>query len=267
MSVKLGFIGAGNMASAIIGGVISSGKFLGVDVLVSDFMEEKVAQLSAEYGVRSANNIEVADGANVIFLCVKPNVYDDVINEIRHVVTANKIIVAIAAGKTLKYLGEAFGGVPKIVRAMPNTPSLVGQGMTAVCPAPDVPKKDAGLVLNIFNGVGKARFLPETLFDAFTGVAGSSPAYAFMFIEAMADAGVAHGLSRADAMEFSAQALLGSAQMVLTTGNHPGALKDAVCSPGGATIAAVSKLEQEGLRNAVIQGVNACVEKSKQMAL
>jgi len=266
MSIKLGFIGAGNMASAIIGGAYASGKFLGENIFVSNKSKEKLEKLATEYKICPSDNVSVAEVADVIFLCVKPNTYDEVIAEISEVVTADKIVVAIAAGKTLEYLHGAFGGVPKIVRAMPNTPSLVGEGMTAVCPAKNVPKEDANLVLDIFSSIGKAEFLSEALFDAFTGVAGSSPAYIFMFIEAMADAGVAHGLPRDLAMRFSAQAVLGAAQMVISTGTHPGTLKDAVCSPGGATISAVAKLEQEGLRNAVIQGVTACVEKSIKMS-
>lgn len=267
MSIKLGFIGAGNMANAIIGGVVSKKKFLGENIFVSNRSKEKLEKLTIDYKINPADNIEVAKIADVIFLCVKPAMYDMVIAQIKDVVTADKIIVAIAAGKTLEYLHEAFGGVPKIMRAMPNTPSFVGKGMTAVCPAQNVTKEDANLVLDIFNSIGQTEFLPEALFDAFTGVAGSSPAYVFMFIEAMADAGVAYGLPRDAAIRFSAQAVLGAAQMVLSTNIHPGALKDAVCSPGGTTIAAVAKLEQEGLRNAVIQGVTACVEKSIQMGL
>ncbi|MCL2855093.1 MAG: pyrroline-5-carboxylate reductase [Defluviitaleaceae bacterium] len=267
MAIKLGFIGAGNMASAIIGGVVASKKFLGANIYVSNKSAGKVEKLAEKFGIQPASNKTVAETADVIFLCVKPNTYDAVIAEVKSVTTANKIVVAIAAGKTVQYLEAAFGGAnaPKIVRAMPNTPSLVKQGMTAICPAQNVPQKDANLVLDIFAAIGQAEFLPEALFDAFTGVAGSSPAYAFMFVEAMADAGVAHGLPRDAAMRFSAQALLGAAQMVLSTGNHPGALKDGVCSPGGATIAAVAKLEEQGFRNAIIQGVNACVEKSIKM--
>ena len=266
--MKLGFIGAGNMGSAIVGGVIRAGLFGASDIIVSDAYQPMLDKMRDTHGVSITNsNTEVAGQVDVLFLAVKPNIYEAVIKEIREGVKPGAIVVTIAAGQTLAGLTEKFQnpGV-KIVRTMPNTPALVQQGMTAVCPAQNLTEEDRQLVLKIFNSIGKAELLPEYLFDAYTGVAGSGPAYVFMFIEAMADGGVLHGLPRDQAMKFAAQTVLGSAEMILSGSGHPGFLKDAVCSPGGTTIEAVAALEKNGLRNAVISAVSACAEKSLKMS-
>ena len=266
MSKKLGFIGAGNMASAIIGGIIGSGVFNASQIYTSDINKDLLKNIAEKYGVQTTfSNIEVVKSSDVIFLCVKPNIYGMVINEIKNHVDNQKIMVSIAAGKSICQMNKAFNKEVKIIRTMPNTPALVGLGMTAICPAKNIPTEDAKLILSIFKSIGKAEMLPENLFDAFIGVAGSSPAYVYMLIETMADAGVKFGLTRDIALNFSAQTVLGAAQMVLETGVHPAALKDAVCSPGGTTIAAVTELEAQGFRNAIIQAITACVEKSIKM--
>ena len=172
----------------------------------------------------------------------------------------------IAAGKTISFIKETIGRSDcKVVRCMPNTPALVGAGCTAVCAQEDVTEEELSKVLTLMKSFGTANTIPERLMDAFVGVSGSSPAYVFMFIEAMADAAVLAGIPRADAYTFAAQAVLGSAKMVLDTGMHPAQLKDMVCSPGGTTIEAVKVLEQEGMRSAVMDAIEACVEKSKSL--
>lgn len=255
------------MGSAIVGGIIKSGFAAAKNITAADIDNKLLQNMSVTYKINTTNsNTQVAKESDVLFLCIKPHIYLPVINEIKDIINPNAIIVTIAAGQTLKAVSAAFGKPLKIVRTMPNTPALVNAGCTAVCPSMLLSNEDSELILSIFKTIGTAELLPEHLFDAFTGVAGSSPAYAFMFIEAMADAGVRYGLSRSQAFRFSAQTLLGSAKMLLQEDMHPGELKDAVCSPGGTTIEAVCVLENAGFRNAVIQAVSACVDKSIKMS-
>jgi len=261
---QLGFIGAGNMGSAIINGVLAAG-WRASDIWVSDADERQLVRLAGEKGIHIGSNEEVAAASDVVLLCVKPHIYETVAEQIKQHLRPGAIVVCIAAGISHSWMAFHFGDDVKIVRAMPNTPALVGKGMTAISPGGLVNENDMSLVMSIFGSLGKAEILEERLFNAFIGVAGSSPAYAFMLIEAMADAGVKYGLPRAKAIEFSAQAVLGAAEMVLQTGQHPAALRDAVCSPGGATIEAVCEMERQGLRNAVISGVQACIEKAFKM--
>ena len=176
------------------------------------------------------------------------------------------MIVMIAAGQTIAVNEARFGRNIKIVRAMPNTPALVGEGMAALCANSYVTGEEKDEVREIFESFGKAEFVAENMMDVVAGVSGSSPAYVYMFIEALADGAVLQGMPRQQAYTFAAQAVLGSARMVLETGMHPGALKDMVCSPGGTTIEAVASLEQDGLRAAVIRAVDVCTEKSKAMS-
>ena len=199
-------------------------------------------------------------------LSVKPYRYADVIEEIRDTVKQDVVIVRIAAGQTIAVNEARFGRNIKLVRAMPNTPALVGDGMAALCANSYVTDEEKNEVREIFESFGKAEFVAENMMDVVAGVSGSSPAYVYMFIEALADGAVLQGMPRQQAYTFAAQAVLGSARMVLETGMHPGALKDMVCSPGGTTIEAVASLEQVGLRAAVIRAVDVCTEKSKAMS-
>ena len=176
------------------------------------------------------------------------------------------MVVSIAAGQTLASITDLFGRQIKLVRSMPNTPALVGEAMSAVTPNEKISPEELQEVMAIFESFGKAEIVPETMMDAVVGVSGSSPAYVYMFIEAMADAAVADGMPRKQAYKFAAQSVLGAAKMVLETGEHPGVLKDAVCSPGGTTIAAVAELEKSGLRSSVIEAQRACVQKSRDMS-
>jgi pyrroline-5-carboxylate reductase len=266
MPKKLGFIGTGNMATAIINGVINVGVVAAWEIIASDTESAQLAQISKSCNIETtSSNIEVAKNSEIIFLSVKPHIYHTVIDEIKSSIKPNAMVIILAAGLGIKHAKEMFGADCKIklVKTMPNTSARVNCGMTAVCADKGVTQKDLAEVLKIFNSVGKTEILPEYLFDAFTAISGSSPAYGFMFIEAMADAGVKHGLSRRQATDISAQALLGAAKMVLETGENPATLKGEVCSPGGTTIAAVCELEKQGFRNAIISAVTVCAKKYK----
>lgn len=266
ITMKIGFIGSGNMGGAIIGGVINNAIVGCGDIMVSDLSVASLDGIKAKYGVRTTqDNTETAKFADILFLCVKPNVIYKVIEEIKDYIDDNKLVVSIAAGQSISQLTEAFGKEIKLVRVMPNTPALVGEGMAAITPNVRVSQSESEQVKEIFDSFGKGEIVAEYLMDAVTAVSGSSPAYVFMFIEAMADAAVIGGMPRSQAYTFAAQAVLGSAKMVLETGKHPGELKDMVCSPAGTTIDAVASLEEAGFRSAVINAMKACIDKSKSM--
>ena len=251
--MKIGFIGCGNMASAMIGGIVKNQVAAPEDLLASARSEARRERAEKELGIRlTASNCEVAAFADVLVLAVKPFYYEEVIAEIRGSVKEDAVIVSITPGKKLDWLEEQFGKPTKIVRTMPNTPALVGEGMSCVCGNARTTQEDIDRVCRIFSGFGKSEIVTEEMIDVVVGVSGSSPAYVFMFIEAMADAAVADGMPRAQAYRFAAQAVLGSAKMVLETGKHPGELKDMVCSPKGTTIEAVLVLEEKGFCSAVI---------------
>jgi pyrroline-5-carboxylate reductase len=265
LKMKIGFIGLGNMAKAIIGGILQQNQVERGEIIGSDLSQEAELTVKEKYGICVCqDNKQVAAEADILFLAVKPQMMGEVIQEIRTTVKAEGIVVSIAAGKTLGFLQGAFGRDDvKLVRCMPNTPAMVGEGMTGVCGGTNVTQEDMEIVLGLLQAFGKASVVPERLMDAVVGISGSAPAYVFIFIEAMADEAVAAGMPRQQAYQFAAQAVLGSAKMVLETGKHPGELKDMVCSPGGTTIAAVKVLEEKGFRGVVIDAVEACIEKSK----
>lgn len=267
MDKKIAFIGSGNMGGAIIGGIISSALVTPGNITASDPSDKARGSLSEKYGIRvTDDNLAAVSDADIVFLAVKPNIYPAVCAQIKGHMKPDAVVVTIAAGQTLAHMAEMLGDDVKVVRTMPNTPALVGEGMAALCPNAGVSKEDLADVEAIFNSFGKCEVITENLFDAVVGVSGSSPAYVYMFIEAMADAAVADGLPRDKAYKFAAQAVLGSAKMVLETGRHPGDLKDMVCSPGGTTIKAVIELENAGFRSAVMRGTEACIEKSREMS-
>ena len=264
--MKTGFIGCGNMATAMVRGILKGQKALPEEILVSRRHPEPLQQLQQELGIGiTTDNKEVAAFADVLFLAVKPQFYTETIREIRDVVRENTIVVSIAPGKTLDWLTEQFGRPMKLVRTMPNTPAMVGEGMMGICPAATVTEEELQVVRELCSGFSRTEIVTENLMDVVVSVSGSAPAYVFMFIEAMADAAVADGMPRKSAYTFAAQAVLGSAKMVLETGMHPGELKDMVCSPGGTTIEAVRVLEEKGLRSAVIEAMKACTKKSRDM--
>ena len=265
--MKLGFIGCGNMANAIMSGIIKDGLIPASEIIGADPTAFGRERTEKENGIRvTDSNIEVVKSAETLFFTIKPQYFHQMISEIRDYVREDQLIISIAAGRTLDYIQSEFGGKKvKVVRLMPNTPAMVGEGMTAACANGAVSKEELDYAVRICSGFGKAEIVPESLFDVVTAVSGSSPAYVFMFIEAMADAAVQGGMPRAQAYTFAAQAVLGSAKMVLDTGKHPGELKDMVCSPAGTTIEAVRVLEEKGFRSAVFECVKACTEKSAEM--
>lgn len=266
MSKKVGFIGCGNMGSSMVGGLIKSGFLKAEDIIVSTKTEASSKKLADEFKITTTLDSKlVARESKTLILAVKPHMYKSIIEEIESELTEDKLIITIAAGITIEDMEEWLGDDCKIIRTMPNTPALVGEAMSAVCPNKNVSKEELEYCINIFESFGECEVLEEKYFDGFIAVAGSSPAYVFMFIEAMADGAVKLGIPRAKAYKMAAQSVLGSAKMVLDTGKHPGELKDMVCSPAGTTIDAVVELEKLGLRNSVIQAMDKCAEKSKNM--
>lgn len=262
--MKLGFIGMGNMASAMIGGMLEKKVVSPAEVLGSAKTEKTCKKREAELGIlMTRDNRKVVKESDVLFLAVKPFYYQAVIEEIKGDVRKEQIVVTVAPGKTLKWLGEQFGQPVKLVRTMPNTPALAGEGMTAFCANSLVTEEDLGKVRTLLESFGKAEEVEERLMSTVVAVSGSSPAYLFMLMEAMADAAVAGGMPRGQAYEFVAQAVKGSAALMEKTGLHPGVLKDMVCSPAGTTIEAVRILEKEGFRSGVMEAMKACEEKAR----
>lgn len=261
--MKFGFIGTGNMGGAIIGGMVKNHRPF--DITITDKNKELAKNICKKYGVMVVDSNKELVNSEFLFLCVKPNILADVINEIKDYIPETTTVVSIAAGIRLQALELAFGKKMGIIRVMPNTPALVGEAMSAICANENVSTEKVQTIIDVFSGLGKAELISENLMDAVTGVSGSSPAYVFMLIEAMADAAVKEGMPREKAYTFAAQAVLGSAKMVLETKKHPGELKDMVCSPGGTTIEAVASLEKTGFRSSIIEAISKCVDKSKNM--
>lgn len=265
--MRLGFIGLGNMATAMIGGILKNQAASAEDIIGKARTEATESKIKEQFNIQIAeSNAQAAAQADILFLAVKPIFFPEVIAEIREALRPGTLIVSIAAGRTLDYLKKAFDRRDcKLIRCMPNTPALVLEGCTGVCAEESVSEEELKRVLTYLNAFGRADVVPERLMDVVVGVSGSAPAYVFLFLEAMADEAVAEGMPRRQAYEFAAQAVLGSAKMLLETGRHPGELKDMVCSPGGTTIQAVKVLEEMGLRAAVMDAMEACIEKSRNM--
>ena len=264
--MKIGFIGLGNMACAMISGMLGQGIVSAEEICGSAKTQKTRDAVRERFGIDvKASNAAVAEEAQTLILAVKPQFLAGVIAEIRDAVQPDTLVISIAAGKTLAWLEEAFGRRMKMVRCMPNTPAIVGEGCTGVCLNGAVSEEEMKYSLRLMESFGKASLVEERLMDAVGAVSGSSPAYVFLFIEAMADAGVAAGMPRAQACEAAARAVMGSAKLLLETGRHPGELKDMVCSPGGTTIQGVKALEEHGMRGAVMDAIAACVEKAKKL--
>lgn len=262
---RIGFIGAGNMGKAMINGMLKN-HIPSSNIYASGRDLEKLKKLGELLSINIfESNIELVKSCDIIFLGVKPNIYSKVIDEIKDYIDENKIVVSIAPGYSLKELGNMFGKNVKVMRTMPNTPAMVGEGVTAYCIEENISLKEERTIVEILSCFGLVERVEEKEMDAVVATTGSSPAYVYMFIEAMADAAVLGGISRDKAYRLAAQAVLGSAKMVLETGMHPGVLKDMVCSPGGTTIEAVTTLEENGFRNAIIKAMRNCMEKSKKM--
>lgn len=273
MNKHISFIGSGNMGGAIIKAACQA-----IDpkqIFITDYQPEKARELAGQTGCQTVdNNRQAVLSGDYIFLCVKPQVMGSVLAEISPLLNEclekkeEKVLVSIAAGLTIETLRGRLAGRCRempIVRIMPNMPVTVGKGMLAMAAGPNVPEYVLEDIKKILARAGQVDHIPENLMDAFTVVSGCTPAFVYMFIEALADGGVMTGLSRQQALTYAAQAVMGSAAMVLETGQHPGVLKDAVCSPKGSTIAGVAALERGGLRSAAMDAVWAGYQRNIEL--
>lgn len=266
MTGKIGFIGAGNMGQAIIKGLLAAGLYKESDIIIYDAYQPIVAKLASEIGVGTAQTeAELVERVAIIIIAVKPDKMATVLSAIKKQVDETKLIISIAAGVTIETIAQ---GLPtsKIIRVMPNTPALVGEGMSSLSVNQYVTEEERQSAVTIFASFGKVELVQEQLIDAVVGVSGSAPAYVYIFIEALADGAVLAGLPRAQAYQFAAQTVLGSAKMVLESGKHPAELKDMVCSPGGTTIAAVQALEEGQFRATVMNAVTAAAKRNQELS-
>ena len=265
LRLKIGFLGAGKMATALARGFIQSKIITARQVTASDVFEPARAAFAKEVGRASGSNADVVKSSNVLILAVKPHQVVDVLQEIRGQFTSDHLLISIAAGVPLAKLEGALDTGARVIRVMPNTPALVGASASAFATGRGATAADAQLAQKLFSSVGLAFPVKENLLDAVTGLSGSGPAYACLMIEALSDGGVAAGLPRDIATRLAAQTLLGTARMVLETGLHPGVLKDMVTSPGGTTIEGLHELEKGKVRAALMSAVRAASEKSKKL--
>ncbi|MFB3880545.1 MAG: pyrroline-5-carboxylate reductase [Armatimonadota bacterium] len=267
MKYALGIIGTGNMGAALVRGVVGAGALPAQRIAVSDSDAGRAQALAGELGVATlTSNAELAGNSELVLLAVKPGIVPGVLVEIAPVLTAEQMLVSIAAGVTLAGIRECLGPVaPALARVMPNTPALVGAGLLALS-APGVAGDGRAELVRLLSSVGQVVEVGEELMDAVTGLSGSGPAFVFVFIEALADGGVAAGLPRPIAMQLAIQTVAGAAKLVQETGQHPGALKDAVASPGGTTIAGLSELERGGFRGLVAAAVRAAAQRSRELS-
>lgn len=263
--MKLGIIGCGKMGGALLRGVLAAGVYAKSEVLVSDAVAEAAAATAKECGVAvAADNATLAEGVETIVLCVKPADALALLRKHREAL-ADKLVISIVAGMRLEALEEAAGPGVRVVRVMPNTPAQIHRGASAYALGSAAAETDARVTEEIFSAVGIAKRVPESLLDAVTGLSGSGPAYVYLMIEALSDAGVLMGLSRDLSLQLAASTVAGAAEMVLQTGMHPATLRDAVTSPGGTTIAGVEALEAAGVRSALLRAVRAATERSMEL--
>ena len=263
---KISFIGGGNMAEAILSRVIENGVISKESVMICDIAESRLEYIKTKYDVNVTYDANVAvDFANLVFLAVKPQYFKSAVEDIKDNFK-DKAVVSIMAGVPIDSIKNALGSSSKVLRVMPNTPAQVGEGMSVLCSETDFNDSELSFSKEIFSSIGEYEMLSEKYIDAVTGVSGSGPAYVYMFIEALSDAGVYNGLPRDVSYKLAAQTVLGAAKMVIETKLHPGTLKDMVSSPGGTTIEAISSLENDGFRGTVMNAVNACTEKSRYLS-
>ncbi len=258
----IGFIGTGNMSQAIIGGILKSDLYTSNEIYCSAKSDKTKEKIKEKFSVNVCSNIEVVMHSKIIFLGVKPNIYKTILEEIKDYID-DKIIISIAPLKSIDFLRSNTFDDLKCVSSMPNTPALVGAGMSAICFSDNLTTKEKGAILSLFTSIGKVEVVDENIMESVVAVSGSAPAYVFMFIEALADGAVKYGMSRDLAYKFASQAVLGSAKMVLETGEHPSKLKDNVCSPGGTTIEAVCTLNKGGFQGLVVEAMDAVIRKMR----
>jgi pyrroline-5-carboxylate reductase len=263
---RLGFIGAGQMAEALMRGLVRSGTAVADRIMASDVRDERLEYIRNEVGVETTtDNLAVVAYSHILVLAVKPNVVTSVVQEIKGRLSDKHLVISIAAGVPLAKLERDLPPSARVVRVMPNTPCLVGETAAGYALGRNATEEDAKKVEQILSAVGRSFRLEEKLLDAVTGLSGSGPAYVYILIEALADGGVRAGLPRNVALELAAQTVLGAAKMVLETGLHPGELKDRVASPGGTTIAGIHELERAGFRAALINAVQAATTRAREL--
>jgi len=262
---KIGFLGGGAMAEALLTGLLKTGLVSPDRICISDINSDRLTYLAEKFQVTvTANSRETAEKSDILFLTVKPQVVETVFKLVQSAVKPATLVVSIVAGLTIGRIETAFAQ-NSVIRVMPNTPLAVGEGMAAIAIGSKATEQQAQAVMTIFESAGKAVRVAESDLDAVTGLSGSGPAYAFVMIDALADAGVRVGLPRGMAITLAAQTLLGAAKMVLETGDHPAKLRDMVTSPGGTAITGIHELERGGVRSALIDAVLAATKRSKDL--
>ena len=264
---KIGLIGSGNMGEALISGLIGSSSAPAKNIICSDVREDRLEFIKNTYGIATTtDNLKVVTSSDIIVYAVKPQIMASVLKETADSLDMSKLIISIAAGVPMAAIESSLNKELRLIRVMPNVAASVKEGAAAVAAGANARKEDIQLAMSIFNSVGKSVFLKENyLMDAVTGLSGSGPAYIFLIVDALADAGVKVGLSRRDALFLSIQTVLGAAKMLQETSIHPGQLKDMVTSPGGTAIAGLHTLEKGGLRTTLIDAVEAATARSKEL--
>jgi pyrroline-5-carboxylate reductase len=264
---KLGFIGAGNMAGALIKGLIAAKLYKPKDIIASDTVPAQLKKLAKAYNIEGSNdNRAVVRAAQTIILAVKPQIFNQVLAEIQPEVTKDKLFISIAAGVTLRRLENGLGGNARVVRVMPNTPALLGKGIAVVVRGTKAKPKDEKLTVTMFRGVGEALAVKdEALMDPVTGLSGSGPAYVYLFAEALITGGVQEGLEPKVATLLTYQTIEGAVAMLKETGKTPKELRDMVTSPGGTTLAGLSRLAEGSFTDTVVAGVGAATRRSKEL--
>jgi pyrroline-5-carboxylate reductase len=261
------FLGSGNMGEALVSGLVQSGSARPENIICTDVREERLEELRARYGVKtSADNLEAVRASEIVIYAVKPQLMAEVLKETADLLDMSKLVVSIAAGVPLRAIESLLQKELRLIRVMPNIAASVKESATALSAGKHARREDVELAMAIFNSVGKTVFLRENyLMDAITGLSGSGPAYIFIIVDALADAGVKMGLARKDAQFLAAQTVMGAAKMLMETREHPGQLKDRVTSPGGTAIAGIHTLEKGGLRTTLINAVEAATLRSKEL--
>jgi pyrroline-5-carboxylate reductase len=263
---RIAFIGGGNMGEAMIRGLLKAQVFPPEAIVATDIREERLEYLRQTFGVRTtADNCEAARSADVVVLAVKPQVMGPVLDGLLGAISEGHLVISIAAGIPTSFLQDRFAFKVRTVRVMPNTPALVLEGASALAPGDFATRDDLNVAVRIFESVGKVVVVEEEHLDAVTGLSGSGPAYVFLIIEALSDAGVKVGLSRDVAQLLAIQTVYGAARLALETKEHPGKLKDMVTSPGGTAIAGLHTLEQGGLRTTLINAVEVATNRSREL--
>ena len=262
---KIGFIGGGNMAEALIKGLLA-GAFPAERIMAAEPSLPRREHLAEAYGIELAeSNLDLMERSDLVVLAIKPQIVVEVLEEVAGVYENSKLIVSILAGVTTASIEKFFQGAPRVVRVMPNTPALVGEAASAMCPGHHATEEDLAMVRKLLETVGKVQLIDERQMDAVTGLSGSGPAYIYTVIEALADGGVREGLRRDVAHALAVQTVVGAALMVRETGEHPAILRDQVCSPGGTAISGISTLEKNGLRTTLMEAVSASAARSREL--